>query len=56
MSASNYNQRSQGQQNPKGSQPARKGGGQKPPPKPGQQDDLPDQSNLHNEGAKGGGH
>lgn len=49
MSSSNYNQKEQGRQNPKGQQPARKDGGQKPPPKPGQQDDLPDQSNVKQE-------
>ncbi|MBN9598602.1 MAG: hypothetical protein J0G28_02865 [Afipia sp.] len=46
---SDYNQKDQGKQNPKGHQPARKGGGQTPPPKPGQQNELPDQSNLQNQ-------
>jgi hypothetical protein len=45
---SDYNQEGQGKQDPKGHQPAQKGGGQTPPPKPGQQTDLPDQSDLKN--------
>ena len=49
MSASNYNQPGQGKQDPKGAQPARKGAGQNPPPKPGHQEKLPDQSNLQDQ-------
>jgi hypothetical protein len=46
---SSYNQNDQGQQDPKGHQPAQKGGGQNPPPKPGGQADMPDQSDLKNQ-------
>jgi hypothetical protein len=55
MSASNYNQGHQGQQNPRGHQPAQHGDGQKPSPKPGEQDNLPDQSNVQNEVGQGAG-
>lgn len=41
---SNYNQTDQGQQNPRGHQPAQEGAGQNPPPKPGEQESLPDPS------------
>ncbi len=54
MSSSNYNQDSQGQQNPKGQQPAQQGVGQKPSPKPGQQDNLPDQSNVRSQAGEAG--
>ncbi|MBN8968583.1 MAG: hypothetical protein J0G95_08995 [Rhizobiales bacterium] len=41
---SNYNQKGQGKPNQK-QQGNKLGAGQNPPPKPGQQADLPDQSN-----------
>jgi hypothetical protein len=42
---SNYNQEGQGKPDQK-QQGNKLGAGQTPPPKPGQQNDLPDQSNL----------
>lgn len=43
---SGYNQDNQGKQNPAGHDSHPQGTGQNPPPKPGQQDKLPDQSHL----------
>lgn len=47
---SDYNQEGQGKQDSKGQQPAPKNAGQKPPSKPGQQEDLPDQSDQESRG------
>ncbi len=43
---SDYNREGQGKQNPKGHQPAPEDAGQNPPPNPGQQQSLPDRSDL----------
>jgi hypothetical protein len=43
---SDYNQDNQGNKNPKGHEPHPQGSGQNPPPKPGQQEKLPDQDHL----------